>query len=250
MAIPITSEDGLMVRETGRVVIRIVLDFLVLGVALLCVVLAENFAMARVFGMTPNDVRFGGLPGIWISRFLEPLVALPILTLWLWGNGDTWHNLGLRKPKSWRRFSTHVIVTLLGCGALLYVFMHAVIYPFHFRTASPLYIGNVPTLLAGLSYYLLGTGLFQELSMRGFLQNRIAKAFGAGPKALHGAIATTGVAFGSLHLSLGPANAVMAGLAGVFLGEMYIWADGNLWVVVVAHSLLNAALLISWYLNT
>ena len=40
------------------------LDFLVLGVALLCVVLAENFAMARVFGMTPNDVRFGGLPGI------------------------------------------------------------------------------------------------------------------------------------------------------------------------------------------
>jgi len=167
MAIPITSEDGLMVRQTGRVVIWIVLDFLVLGVALLCVVLAENFAMARVFGMTPNDVRFGGLPEIWISRFLEPLVALPILTLWLWRNGDTWHNLGLRTPKSWRRFSTHVIVTLLGFGALIYVFTHAVIYPLHFRTASPPYIGNVPTLVAALSYYLLGTGLFQELSMRG-----------------------------------------------------------------------------------
>jgi len=73
MAIPITSEDGLMVRETGRVVIRIVLDFLVLGVALLCVVLAENFAMARVFKMTPNDVRFGGLPGIWIRDFSSHL---------------------------------------------------------------------------------------------------------------------------------------------------------------------------------
>ena len=48
---------------------------------------------------------------------------------------------------------------------------------------------------------------------------------------------------------IGPANAVMAGLAGVFPGEMYIWADRNLWVVVVAHSLGNAALLISWYLN-
>jgi membrane protease YdiL (CAAX protease family) len=229
-------------------VIRIVLDFLVLVVAVVCAVLAENFAMARVFGIPAYAVRFGGRPGIWISRFLEPLVALPILTLWLWRNGETWHKLGLLKPTSWARFARHVIATLLGLGALIYVFTHAVIYPFHFRTASSPYIGTVPTLVAALSYYLLGTGLDQELSMRGFLQNRIAKAFGAGPKALHGAIATTGVVFGAGHLQLGPANAVMAGLAGVFLGVMYIWADRNLWVVVVAHSLVNAALLIGFHI--
>src|SRR5262245_24448724 len=172
-----------MVRQRFGVVIRIVLDFLVLVAAVVCAVLAENFAMARVFGIPAYAVRFGGRPGIWISRFLEPFVALPILTLWLWRNGETWHKLGLRKPTNWRRFSTHVIVTLLGGGTLVYVFVHAVIYPFHFRTASPPYIGNVPTLVGALSYYLLETGLFQELPMRGFLQSRLANAFGAGPKA-------------------------------------------------------------------
>jgi len=118
LAIPTTSEDGLMVTQRFRVVIRIVLDFLVLVVAVVCAVLAENFAMARVFGIPAYAVRFGGRPGIWIPRFLEPLVALPILTLWLWRNGETWHKLGLRKPTSWRRFATHVMVTLLGGGAL------------------------------------------------------------------------------------------------------------------------------------
>src|SRR5262245_49444248 len=192
-----------MVRQRFGVVIRIVLDFLVLVAAVVCAVLAENFAMARVFGIPADAVRFGGRPGIWISRFLEPLVALPIMTLWLWRNGETWHKLGLRKPESWRRFSTQVIVTLLGGGALGFVFIYAVIHPFHFSTVPPPYIGNVPTLVAALSYYLLGTGLFQELPMRGFLQSRLANALGGGPKAWQGAIAITGVVFGAAHLQLG-----------------------------------------------
>ena len=59
-------------------------DFIALGFAFLCVVFAENFAMTRTFGIPAYAVRFGGRPGIWISRFLVSLVALPILTLWLW----------------------------------------------------------------------------------------------------------------------------------------------------------------------
>ena len=67
LAIPTTSEDGLMVTQQFRVVIRIVLDFIVLVVAFVCAVLAENFEMSRVFGIPAYAVRFGGRPGIWIS---------------------------------------------------------------------------------------------------------------------------------------------------------------------------------------
>jgi membrane protease YdiL (CAAX protease family) len=108
----------------------------------------------------------------------------------------------------------------------------------------------VRTLSAALSFTLFGTGLNQELQFRGFLQSRLVKVFGGEAGAWHVAMAVTGVVFGLFHFALGPAAVVMAGLAGIFLGEMYLWADRNLWVVVVAHSISNAIVLIYSYIGS
>src|SRR5437762_11162682 len=101
--------------------------------------------MSRVFGIPAYAVRFGGRPGIWISRFLEPLVALPILTLWLWRKGESWRGLGLRRPANWRRFSWHVLIATIALPAVVFAFMYGVIYPFHFTIASPPSIPDLPT---------------------------------------------------------------------------------------------------------
>ena len=116
-------------------------------------------------------------------------------------------------------------MTMLGMLGVVYIFMIGVVSPFLLRTATPPDISNVRTLAAALSFTLLGTGLNQEVHFRDFLQSRFATVFGGDRAAWHQAVALTSVVFGLLHLGLGPANAVVAGLAGLLLGEMYLWTN-------------------------
>jgi membrane protease YdiL (CAAX protease family) len=227
----------------------IVSNLIVWVVALVCGIIAENVVITRIFGISPYVASFQGLPQVWLARFLEPLVSLSILTLWLRRNGEDWHSLGLRKPSSWSRFSMQVILAVIGLESVVLLFMFGVVYPFQFHTPAPPDVRDGRTLAAALSFTLLGTGLNQELHFRGFLQSRFVKLFGGSKNAWHGAIAVTGIVFGLFHLGLSPANAVLAGLAGIFLGEIYLWSEKNLWVVVAAHSIGNAMLLIYWYWN-
>jgi len=206
-------------------------------VAIVCGIIAESLAVTHIFGISTYVASFGGKPEIWLSRFFEPAVSLTALTAWLWLRGEDWHSLGLRKPTSWRRFATQIILTVLVVQAVIWTFIFAIASPFHFHIAPLPDIRDRNTLAAALAFTLLGTGLNQELLFRGFLLNRLAKAFGG---AWRGAIVASSIVFGLFHLPLGAANAVEAGLAGVFLGEMYLRAEKNLWVVVVAHSVLDA----------
>jgi hypothetical protein len=110
--------------------VYIVSNLIVWFVAVVCGVIAENLAITRIFGISPFVASFGGQPQVWVARFLEPLVSLSILTLWLWRNGEDWHTLGLRKPSNWRRFSMQVTLAIIGLLGLVYIFMFGVVYPF------------------------------------------------------------------------------------------------------------------------
>lgn len=206
-------------------------------IAIACGVIAENLVVTHVFGISPYVASLGGKPEIWLSRFFEPAVSLTILTAWLWSRGEDWHALGLRKPTSWRQFAVKVILTVLALQGVISAFIFGVVQPFHFNIAPLPDIPNRNTLAAALAFTLLGTGLNQELLFRGFLLNRLVRAFSGRWRE---GIVISSVVFGLFHLPLGAANAVEAGLAGIVLGEMYFRAEKNLWVVVVAHSVINA----------
>jgi membrane protease YdiL (CAAX protease family) len=61
-------------------------------------------------------------------------------------------------------------------------------------------------------------------------------------------VVVTGLIFGFAHLAWGPANIVYAGLLGMLLGGIYLWADRNLWVPVILHSLFDVFRAIQFFL--
>jgi membrane protease YdiL (CAAX protease family) len=84
--------------------------------------------------------------------------------------------------------------------------------------------------VADLALIALLAGLGEELLFRGLLQEGLAGRIGPWP-----ALAAASVLFGLLH-PMTPAYAVLAVLAGAYLGWIYL-ATGNLLVPVLAHGL-------------
>jgi membrane protease YdiL (CAAX protease family) len=111
-----------------------------------------------------------------------------------------------------------------------------IIDPLHLRYFG-VEIHDVPTLAVALPYSVFGAGVNEELVFRGFIPSRLAKGFGDSRTGWHVAIAISGVVFGLVHFALGPADMVLATVAGILLGEIYLWSERNLWVVVAIHSL-------------
>ena len=52
-----------------------------------CLTFSERSIIATVFNISLFLASFGDRPEIWITRFLDPLVSISILTFWLWRNG-------------------------------------------------------------------------------------------------------------------------------------------------------------------
>lgn len=78
-------------------------------------------------------------------------------------------------------------------------------------------------LLAGAA------GLAEELFFRGVMQAGLARVL---PD--WGAVLVTGAAFGLAHF-ITPAYALLAGVAGVYLGGLF-WLEGSLTAPIVAHA--------------
>ena len=135
-------------------------------------------------------------------------------------------------------------LTTAGLIAIVFLVIAGFWKTFHFHITPPPDIQDKTTLAAALAFTLIGTGLNQELVFRGFLMNRLVKAFRG---EWHPAIVTTAVTFGLLHFALGIPGMIDAAVAGLLLGAIYLWAEKNLWVVVVGHSIANAMLLVYAY---
>ena len=237
----------------GRLFRQLTIDLLCWLVALLLGIAVEGFVVLRLLRIPISQVRIGGAPGVWIAQFLQPLITLPILTLVLQWRGESWSGIGLRKPADWRQFlqqTTLAMIVLLCTG---YAIRHLVIAPLHLHSSGATSFSgiqnNVPVLIAALAYALLGAGLNEELQFRGFLQSRLAKALGGGAGVQRSAIVVAGLIFGLMHASLGAANVVYAALGGIVLGTIYLWADRNLWVVIILHSLFDVTRVIQFFLT-
>jgi membrane protease YdiL (CAAX protease family) len=226
---------------------NLVADLAVWLGAIIAAMIAENIAITRIFGISAYVASFEGQPQIWLCRFLEPIVAISILTLWLRRHGESWHQLGLHRPKNWNRFAMQVAITAAGLVGLVLFWIFGVLRPFNFYFMPPPDIHDGSTLAAALSFSLLGTGLNQELLFRGFLLNRLAKTLGGAWRAAN---AITAVIFGLFHIALGTAAAIDAAVAGLILGGVYLRSGRNLWVVVAAHSVANAILILFSYFTS
>jgi membrane protease YdiL (CAAX protease family) len=144
------------------------------------------------------------------------------------------------------------MIGMFAMVSVAYLIRHLVIFPLHLRSSLRVDylqgLQNNPTALARvLALVVIGVGLNEELQFRGFVQSRLAAAFG-GAMGRFAAVVMTGMIFGLAHFAWGTANMVYASLPGMLLGGIYLWADGNLWVPVILHSLFDVTRAIQWFL--
>lgn len=170
-----------------------------------------------------------------------------------WRRREPWATLGLVRPDSWWR--TLLVVAL--ATVVLYVvglFALKILLPI-LGGAAPdvsrftLLRGNLG-MLAGLLVSVWITAAFiEEVVFRGFLMGRLAVVFGGGRGAWLASLGASAVIFGLLHAYQGLPGIVITGLLGLLLGALYLLARRILWVVILAHGLVDTISLVLIYLG-
>ena len=165
----------------------------------------------------------------------------------------TFKELGLNRPKYWvRTIALGLLLSVVIIAAVKgveYVFLGKNLQPdvsrFDPIKANPFY------LILTLIFVWLTAGLGEELIWRRFMMKSMATLIGNGWKGWTFSLLITSVLFGSIHLYQGWVGMVQTGLAGVFLGVIFIQnGKHNLWLNAFTHGFINTISLIYIYLSS
>ena len=153
--------------------------------------------------------------------------------------GLRWRDVGLTRYRSWR--TTIVLGVVLG--TVLETFQLLVTQPILTKLVGRqpdlelfrMVTGNVKItlLFIALSWTLAAFG--EELFWRGYLMNRVADVFGRTRAAWIVSVVAVSAVFGLAHEYQGLAGWIEEGLAGFFLGLMYLRTGKNLSVPIITH---------------
>jgi membrane protease YdiL (CAAX protease family) len=165
-----------------------------------------------------------------ITTYSGPIaivLAMVLATVLLARRGESWRSLGLARPPHLGRAAAWTV------GGFL---------------VQPQDLGRLGDIQHDTTRYLVllipvgwGTAAFgEELIFRGFLNTRMATAFGGGHAAIALSVLAQALLFGLGHAYLGPRGIMNAATIGLVSGAVY-WANGrNLWPLVIAHGLVDS----------
>lgn len=177
-----------------------------------------------------------------------PMILRPILgVLAAWAvlrwRGETWAQLGLRRPANW--------LAAIATGVALYLAnmaLSAWVVPALAAAIAPVpqasfVLGQVRGSLGGfLTWLAIGWivgGFIEELLFRGFLLQRVADLLGGSIAAQAGGVAAQAVLFGALHLYGGGFAFLHATVFALANGVFFLIGGRNLWPVIVVHGIWN-----------
>ena len=169
-----------------------------------------------------------------------------IVATWLLKKqGSSWGDLGLRKPESWKRTFLLAFAGLLGAamGAVLAQIIALNIPGFVTEGADLSRFNPVEGNLALLFGYIFVSwttvAFGEEMFFRAFLIERISTLFHNSRLAPALAILTSSALFGMAHYQEGPVGMLSTFAIGLVFAGIYVRTGRNLWVTIIAHSLLN-----------
>lgn len=194
--------------------------------------------------MSPSEV-VGRGAGPKLFLLLRMVFLVLLCTWFLRRGGERWADVGLRRPPRW-----WTVPLLLAVGFVLLIVLSGVLY----RVVLPA-VGmpspalNTQRVIRGdLGEYLYaaipvawGSAAFgEELVVRGFLLDRIAKVIGAsGTPAYLAAIVLQAALFGAFHLYQGIGGVVVTGAVGLLIGLIWLWGGRNLWACILLHGVVD-----------
>ena len=216
----------------------------VLEVAALVLLSGGTVAAAEVLGPTSVAGNIASAVGL-LGCFVLVLVLH-------WLRGDPWSALGLGRPASWLRTSLLAVAStgaLYLLGSLILAAVSALLGATPDTSRFDALRGNLPALLATLAVVWVTAALVEEVVFRGFLMGRLAHILGGGRAAWIGAAVLGAILFGGLHAYQGVAGVLITGFMGLLLGLLYLLVGRNLWVVILAHGLVDTISLVAVYLG-
>ncbi len=150
-----------------------------------------------------------------------------------------WKDVGFTRNRSWGK----TLALGFGGGLILEIFQLLVTQPLLARiTGRQPDLSDFRALHGNIKYTLIGVALSwtlaafgEELVWRGYLMNRVAD-LGRGTRfAWICSLLLVSAVFGSTHSDQGLTGQMIEGIAGFFLGLMYLRSGKNLAVPIVAH---------------
>ncbi len=186
------------------------------------------------------------LPGVIIFS----LVVCSLLLKW---RGQTWRELGLRRPEKLWVAGLWVIGGYLFL-ALTLTLVQLFLKQFELGTPDYQVFADLPGNLFLLFMWLIpvswGAAAFgEEMLLRGFVLNRLAVIFGGNRLAWILAATTQAVVFGLGHLYQGWAGFYIATTVGLVMSLIYLLNKRNLWPIIIIHGLVDTFAILAIYLG-
>ena len=208
------------------------------------ILLAAAIFTAIREGLNLLDIKFVG----------SIAVVTTVLAIWVMRHrrGNSWADLGLKRPKHWIRLILMVIVAIVTTAILA-----SVALPLLTRLTGSLEGSGVASTfqspLSFIAYVLIiawgAAGFCEELIFRGFLLNQFARLFGESKAGWGLAILFQAALFGLCHYPQGLTGIIITGLIGLLFGVLYLLAGRNLWCLILAHGIVDTLSLTQDYLG-
>jgi hypothetical protein len=157
--------------------------------------------------------------------------------------GQTWTDLGLRRPRR-PLLALLLVPVLLGAGLLLSAALSALPLPVNNGPPNVNHLSNIPGNLPGFLWAMVvmwaSAAFAEEVLFRGYLLTRLTELFGKQAAGWIAAIIIGALLFGLSHFYQGPVGIVGTGVTGLVLGAGYWLGGRNLWPLIIAHGLGNS----------
>src|SRR5215831_10035574 len=207
------------------------------------VLLAVTFLLDAVLGafvQVPMNLQSGFVLDA-IGKMLLVGVGCGLVLL----RGERLADIGVNRPKSWLR----TFVIGIGLAAIVFVAMYVSEKAGFRRDLSKFkdVRGNLELAFVGVLYALIGAGLYEEFTFRGFLMQGLAMLFGGSRGAWIAACLAQGALFGLAHAYQNPLGIAITGTLGILMGLLVLASGRNLWLVIIGHGLFDASRFVLFY---
>lgn len=177
------------------------------------------------------------------------LSALAVASWRLHKQGQTWADLGLKRPQSWWKMILWTVIALVLTAAIG-IFLEGVVNATMGSSTAQAepdnggrfanLPGNTPVFLYWLAVAWIIGGFVEEMLFRGLLITRFEALFSRVPFGLVFAIIVPAIIFGQQHhYYQGIGGAIATGGIALVSGVLYVLFKRNLWPLTLSHGLAN-----------
>lgn len=218
-------------------------QILLVVVASLLAYLVEVWLIGR--GLLPWGAEGQGI----LSVLGGTIVAIALL----YRSGEGLADIGLVRPKRWWTvpfWAIGIVIAFIAMQIILPILLSPLVtipQP-DFSRYGAIY-GNAGAALTLALVLPLTAAIPEEILYRGFLMKRLTGIFGEGGWRSLLVIIVQGLIFGSVHFQWGVGGVLMTSIMGMVWGASYWLCGRNLWIMIIAHSLLHLLLVGQLYMT-